>query len=891
MRWFQSLVLVATLAVGLTLTGCGPTPPKTDGGTGGGAGGQCFENTDCPDSQLFFCNTTTSTCEPSCRTKADCTAAVRGEFALAYCDNSSLGCQCDEGKCVGSLCSSDADCGTQVCRNGACVADPAQSTVAKCSITPDFQLLPAGGKAKFWVSAWDSANNPIVLKSGATWSGSNGMSTTSGAGNSAEFTAGSTPTTGAVTGVTAAFGTINCTAQVQIVAATASSGIVAVVTDELTGRPISNATVMVSDVTTGADLGNVTSGTNGVYTVTVTGTPAKVTVTAFHADYNYLTIGNYDTAGASRVLSMVLRRNQTDKYGGQKGTFKDVPQTSNVHAGIAGMSLAGSITDLSLTQLLGPSEPTDITIGTAINQQDVPVPAGVYLGFTEQVIKSTVSAQGLAGVCKNTSGAPDETAIAAGTCGTRTAWALAGDVPLGDLPIDAFAGGTNNIDFGKVLSRIIPIFKRFNSSVVRDVKYTLKNTPVVNGKQDFSDTSSFTTADHDFDQMPLAFNFATRVPALPKFKNTYVDGVVLLGGANMIGQGVVPLGIGVAVNTTPVDDKTDTQASLPATGLVSTRMAPTHHGLEGQEYGVVALALSLKSVTDSSAGVATSGIYGRISNNQLKFDPAGATPVDLGSTFMDFPEGGKFNFTATAQPGLPARTFRIALPTAYTVSLAGTTFVRAVFTDSLDHRWVVYADAAEANSATGPGVRLPAPPSAFQDRTFASGTTNVGPRAPMLVQTIRLNSNPTGTGTAVTYRGLVELNDTNYDRITQFLTGFAFIDVGRPDVEFKTPATAGSTVAKSSSVVVTVTGFKVGSTAAEDGFVKLSFTGGGCTGTDVIDAKTDTSNGKGEISIPLSTLGSACTGSVTMKATLYDNQSTPAPLAPEASTSLAITLQ
>lgn len=886
---FRHLFLIVPLLSSLALVGCGP-PSGSDGGTGGGSStGDCFDEFDCPDPQLFFCNSTTSKCEPACRTKADCSTAVRGEqFKLTFCEGS-LGCQCDEGKCVGSLCSADADCGGQVCRNGACVAPPTAADVTKCSITPDYQVLPTGGKAKFYVSAWNAQNQPVVVKAGATWTANDAsVTTTSPAGNWAEYTAGGTAGTAPVAGVKAAFGSVTCTAKVLIVPATAAANTVtAVVTDELTGRPIPGATVLVSDTVTGTALGNTTTQTNGVYSVTLGALPTQVSVSVFHTDYNYLTIANYATGG-SRVLSMVLRRNQVDKYGGYKGTFKNVPQTSNIHAGIASMSLAGGITDLSIAQLLGPTEPTNVKIGSAIDQQNVPIPAGVYLGFTDTQIKSTISSLGLAGLCVDGTGAPDDAKINAGTCGTRTAWALAGDVPLGDLPIDAFAGGTSNINYSAVLSRIIPIFKKFNSSVVRDVSYTLKSTPIVNGDYDFKDTSSFTAQDHEFAQIPLAFNFAVTIPDLPKFKGTYADGAVVLGGASVPGRGVVPLGMGVAVNTaTPVDAKTDVQAELPAAGLISMRMAPTHHGIEGNDYGLVTLALSLKSLTDASAGLATSAIYGRVSGNQLKFDPKGATPVSLGGDFLSFPEGARYNFTNTAQAALPARTFKLALPT--TVTITGETMIRVAFTDALEHRWVIYMSKAEATGATG--IKLPVPPGAFADRTFSGGTTGSGARSTLLTQVIRLNDNPGASGQTITFNGLVELNNTNYDRITDFTTGFSFIDYGRPEIAWNTPATAGTTVQKSGTVKVDVTGFKVGTNAAngEEGIVRLTFPGSANCAD--IDTSTDASAGKGEITISLASLGGSCTGAVTMKAILLDNQAVPQPLAPEVSASITATLQ
>jgi hypothetical protein len=341
----------------------------------------------------------------------------------------------------------------------------------------------------------------------------------------------------------------------------------------------------------------------------------------------------------------------------------------------------------------------------------------------------------------------------------------------------------------------------------------------------------------------------------------------------------------VAVNTaTPVDDKTDIQAELPRAGLISMRMAPTHHGIEGAEYGIISLALSLKSITDASAGIATSAIYGRVAQNQLKFDPKGATPVSLGGEFLSFPEGAKHNFTSTAQPGLPARTFKLALPTG--VTLNNTTMIRVAFTDELDHRWVVYMSLAEATGASG--IRLPVPPGAFSDRTFSNGMTT-GVRSTMLAQVIRLNDNPTGSGNTITFQSLVELNNTNYDRITDYTTGFSFIDYARPEVKWNTPSTSGTAVMKSGTVKVDVTGFKIGSTTAEDGFVRLTFPGSpNCAD---IDTKTDASAGKGEITISLSSLAANCTGSVTMKAVLYDNQTTPVMIAPEVSDSITATLQ
>ncbi len=888
----RNALWAALVMSALAATACGGPPSNPpDSGVDGGDG-TCIEDTDCPDPQLFFCNTTTSTCEPSCRTREDCGATRRGQYALDYCAGS-LGCQCDEGKCVGSLCSADVDCGSQVCRNGQCVAPPAASTVAKCQITPDSVILKSGAKAKFWVSAWNAANEPVIVKDGATWSALGGVTTLSGSanGNSAEFTAATT-TNNATDAVQAAFGTVTCKAKALVLSPPAAGRIGVVVFDELSNRPIPAAKVMLTTsagaVIQQAGQDTVDTGANGFAEVNP-GANTTVTVSVFHTGFNYLTVANYTGNGPdANFLALALRRNQLDKYGGYKGTFTSVPATSNVHAGIAGMSLAGSITNLSLTQLLGPSVPTDIVIGSAINQQDVPIPAGAYLGFGDQQIKTNVAGLGLAGTCVDGSGNPDETKIAAGTCGTRTAWALAGDIPLGDLPIDAFAGGVNNINIGQLLSRIIPIFKKFNSSVVRDVQFDLQPTPCTSGgtppclqdDYNFTNDAFFTPKNHVFTQVPLAFSFAVKLPDVPQFRGTYADGVALIGGANAPGRGVVPLGLGIGVNTNPVDAKTDVQANLPAAGLVQMRMAPTHHGLEGNEYGIVAAALSAKSLTDASSGLALSAIFARVSGNKLVFDPSGATPVDISAqAFPVFPEGAKYNFVDVAQGALAARTFKFAS------ALTGVGVVRVSFGDAYDQRWDVLLDAAQATT----GFVLPKPPGTLRDRTFATGLQASG-RSTMLVQAFKLNTAPAGTtGTNITFNGLVELNSNNLDRVTDFLQAFSLMDYAPPKVSFKTPNANPATVAKGSKLVTSVSSFKVGAGATDDGVVKFTFTSGGnpAAGCPEATVATEVQPGNGEVEY---TLPMTCTGtSISVRAQLMQPNGA-APVLPDVAATTVITV-
>ena len=435
--------------------------------------------------------------------------------------------------------------------------------------------------------------------------------------------------------------------------------------------------------------------------------------------------------------------------------------------------------------------------------------------------------------------------------------------------------------------------------MIRDVQFSLKPTPCSTGtpptpvacgtpgsERDFSNTADFTAADLEFKQVPLTFNFATKLGELPRFKATHVDGVFALGGANVLGRGVVPLGLGVGVNTEPADGFLDCpKAGTPPAcvlppGTLPIRMAPTHHGLEGSEYGLVVIAISAKGLTDVSAGLAASALYARIPENKLAFDPAATRPVDLsGQAFPAFPEGAKYNYADAALPGLTGRTFKL------TTAITGIGVVRVSFSDEMEHRWDVMVDAAQAAN----GFVLPKPPGTFADRTFTNAMANK--RSTLLVQAFRLSANPAvATSPAVAFNGLVEFNSTNADRITNMLTAFAFIDYAAPGVSFKTPNTSPATIVKGSKLVVKVKAFKVGNGASDDGVVQFSFRDAGNPVAVCPDATvaTEVTAGNGEVEYAMPT---ACVGaSLAVKATLMRPDGT-TPLAPEVSTSVTATIQ
>lgn len=872
------LALCAILLCSSVWTGCaaedleppGVLPPTPE------EPGTCQVDQDCPDPGLFFCDTVTSRCQAACRTQADCTAQKRGEHRIAACDGNPLGCRCDNSRCVEALCSADAECAAsgQVCRNGRCAAPPAASTVTECQVTPDFVMGREGTSARFSVLARDGAGQAVVVPSGVTWEAVEGRVEGEGTGLEASFVLWK-PTDGVQEAVRARVGGVTCVARARVLGAAVEAGRMrVVVTDELTGRPLPGAVVVTADAV-GAVTGTASTDEGGVADLAALTGAGSVSV--FHADFAYLTVA-HEGAGGSRDLTLPLRRNPTDRYGGVKGTFRNMSTSLDMHAGLSGLSSPDAVSDVSASLLVGATRRVSFTSGG--QAREATLPAGAYVVLPGTTLAATdVSAQGLAGVCDGAleDGTSAEAAMATGACGTRTAWALGGDIPLNALSPAVLTGG--GVDVGQVLAQTIPLLRTFSSSVVRDARYGLKETPgAKEGTPNYGNQAHFTPVDHDFKSdrsMALGFQFALRVPALPKYRGQWMDSVAVLGAARVPGRGVVPLGLGMASNTNPADPNTDTQAGLPAAGLVSVRMAPTHHGLEGSPYDVMVTASSSAASNDATAGAASSVLIHR-TLEKLPFDPKGSAPVMVGGPFLPVPEGFRYNYNREAGGGLEGRRLRY-VPTSETPALPGSTVLRGVFTNRAEHRWVVLMDMARAPT----GVRLPLPPEGFEDRTYFGDVT--GSRAPFGMQALAVRRTGTTSGAPVDLSGLVEADGVDLNRLGELTVAYSALEYGRPLVSWVEPAEDGQSLAKGSTVKVRVRAFRVGSGITDDGYVRLTFSG--CQALEMRGDVVD-SQGRGEVEFKLP---GTCTGTgVQLTATLVDTEGVP--LTPPVTSTRTLTL-
>lgn len=870
----QHRILLAStlLATAFCLTAC-PGEDKPEIIDDGGIDLSCQVDEDCPTEANFRCDQTTSECVASCRTREDCGAEARGQYALPECAGTS-GCQCDVtdvgGVCTPAFCSNDADCGGGglVCRSGACVAPPDAALASSCRVAPEYVVAREGETLEFFATA-NAADGSAIVVPTVSWTALNNLATvTENRAHFATFTL-SMPTTGstAVEAVKAVIGTAECTARAVILPAAVTAGQVrTVVVDELSGRPLEGVRVIVSNAGTGAIIDNDLTDAAGVASLTAAG---SITVTAAHQDYTYVTYANYALPAGGGDLIFPLRRNPVDRYGGFKGTFSGVEPSANIQAGLAAMSVAGSPVDLSLSQLLGRTVPTDISIAGQ-NFEDLPLPAGTFLRFNNTGFKDDIEGQGLASTCTDAfAGGSAESLILDGACGTRAAWGLtADDVLFTELPLDAIRDIEGNV--GQALSQSLPLLRKFRHSLVRDVQFRLEPTPGAGtGSHDFSQTGFFTEQNLPWQQMPLGFSFAIRVPSVPLFNNQRMDSVIALTTVSVPGRGLIPMGLGAAVNEDG-NEKTDKQDVFEQEGVMRVRSAPAHSGVETTDYGLTVLATSLSAATgDASVGLATSGLFQRFENNSLVFDGEGANPVAVNGSFIDVPTGARYDFRSGARQFLFSGT----------PSFTADQVIRVIFTDRLEHRWVVHLAGNQATT----GFKLPALQAGWNldDRTF-SGIAN-NPRSTMVLQVLELKKGSASVGLTE----LATFNSTNLNALAELTTRFSLLDYARPTVSFSSPSPgdANPSVAKNGKITVDVRYFKVGGPAAGEGGVRLSFAGGTGACTSVTSmAENGVKSGQIDVQLP-----NDCEGpDVDVTATLVDTNG--ADLDPVVRNTLAIDL-
>lgn len=785
--------ILALAAGAALLVACGGSKGGSSSGSSGSSGttsgactnpaaGQCActSDTDCPTG--YTCDTEqTKTCIFQCQSAADCTANYAPDDVKTTCSSSALGCTCDFDPSTGlSVCSTkgcgtDSDCpGSKVCQSGQCVDNPV-TTVSSCQVFPEYQVLNAGQAFTFKVQAYNGSQPVHVTDADVTWSVAGGAPLTN---SGATFTVNSSASATEVAGVQASIHGQTCTATVKIYGAPA--GYRVTVIDALAGVALSGATVVVDGAApVQTDSNGVAAGFSGI------STGSAHTVSVFKQGFDYVTIVG---TGATDVLVPVARDTNVNE-GGIKGTVNNLFQAnSKIHAGFVGMSIAGSLTDLSTTLLLGTLQPlcdnpAGCSVGGKSLPADIKVPSGVLLGLNDQTFKSHYAALGAAGWCN------DASKVAAGTCGTRGIWGLAGDIDIDKISpiIDQVSGGggVSNINIGSVLTSLLPVLRDFNSLAVRDQAITLGPVDSSGNVQD----ANLAAKDLDLNatdgsSVRLGLKMTVKVPALPHDPNDatkYVDGAIVLGASDVPGRGIFPLGLTAGVdNTGSVSQPQNVDghvswtdaAGTTHTDQVQLNMAPNHNGTESGTYRLAIVASSFSNIANGLVGsgiVVNPGACVSGSSNGVCY----GGNITYSQTFMDFPASASFDYASRTLTtgGAPA----------------GAGMMRLDFHDANEHRWFVYFDPSAGT------VQVPAPAAGFEDRT-RSDDTATGPRSTILLLAFDLGG--AGLNDAATFGS----SAASLQKLDRFIQRFSIKDYPPPSITITQP-TAGSSIAKTGGQV------------------------------------------------------------------------------------------
>lgn len=844
----KQMALVASLGA---LAACGGETTST-GSTGGSTGGNnkctvanavdctCAKDSDCPTSAGYTCDIDLSKkCIFQCLTADDCKGDNAPAATKTLCTGSALGCACEIdpattlAACVTKVCATDTDCGTgNVCENGACKTNPTPAGVSACKVFPEVVLMHVGADTKFTAQAF-AGEKPVRLPASAFTASAGDASVELKAGTTDTFT-GKAATTGLVDGVKVVVGSATCFGKVQVYG-NPTGAFRAVVVDSLSNLPMEGIKVTLDGSTTVK-----TTDASGVaeWTTGEKGTAAApFTATAFGADIGYVTVAGT----SSNDLLVPVQRNPLAVQGGVKGKLKNLfTDTSDVHVGIVGMSLAGGITDISFDLLLGPSEPTNITLGSR-TFSDVPLPSGIMAGLSSSRFKESYKALGRAGFC-----ASDLPKSKLGTCGIRSVWGLGGDVPIAKLStvIDQVSGGSvANLNIGPILTELLPVFRNFRSTMVRDQQFTL-GAPVADKVAD-----AF-LAPLDLDNelkdkgggaVRLSVKTVVKIPTLPKLAGQFVDGAIVLAGSDVTGRGIVPLGLSAGVDKSTTTETADgtVKDEDGKSGQLVLHMAPAHDGAEGSPYLIGVLAASFSNI---SGGLSASGILHRPSGCASGSSSGlcyGGT-IDTGKTFMGYPEGSKFDFSN--------RRFTVG------AGVSGATMYRLIISADAG-RWSVYFSGNN-------GFTLPAAPAGMTDRAAA--------RAEYTLQALDTGS--------VTFDTLATFNGTNLGEVDQYMNRFVVKATALPTIKITSPA-ANASVAVGSSVNVEIAAHEAKTwalcvTGAATPVTSIQgCTVGGAVGTD----------GKSVATVP-----TGSTGAKVLHAVLTEGG---APLNPAIEATLAVTIQ
>jgi hypothetical protein len=683
------LILICTLALGLSLAACsddtksGTTAPANNGepDTGRDVGEDTDEpDTDEPDStededadepslceegQLeclddfgqpdqSICGTTARCIMGCCVEQFSCTSDEECRERAGTdnnCPNAGLDCLCEEesGSCFTRICSNHAECEDgEICASGSCIETPEEASL-QARILSAPRLLATAETGEIIAVAYDPEAPEVVIpnialsyasSSDAVVTVADGTVTAAGMGDA----------TITVT-VTANGSDPGDTADVTVLGP-AAEGVRITVVDEATLAPIEGATIVPAEGEA------VTTAANG------TAHLPSTNFTVLAAEHAYVSVvgasGSDLLVPLPLTVSTELDLNEDTReiiYDGLdnvdiiqgRPNFSEVTNLGELEIALNGFALGSDLLDLNFDLIIGPSVKQFLPANTPLpipTDDPIDIPGGVTLYINSQPV-----------VARYLLVAPP---------GQKTLWSLGGRISISQNPNlvpDIIAEISGDINIGQVIAIILPFFNDFYSGLEPGIQLG----------------SEAQLPPREIDvrlRVPTARRVHITAPELPTIGGNWIDGVLFLGGAQVPGQGFVPLGVTAALDKATPDEipdgLLDGDETRPDNQPVRLFMSPLHGGLQSERarYTIALVALSFDQL---DGGKEATSVILAVS------EPGASVPTEAvlpRQTFPAFREGSTWDSEA--------RTVTLT-------DAEGVDMVRVVFEGNDGQKWIVWA--------------------------------------------------------------------------------------------------------------------------------------------------------------------------------------------------------